>query len=205
MVGVKVVTIGDGAVGKTCMLVSYSTDSFPETYVPTVYDKYDTNLMVDDKSVHLSLWDTAGQEGFDRLRPVSYQDTDVFIVCYAINSPESLENVRAKWVPEIHYHCPGIPYILVGTKSDLRQSTEVKLTDTTARKIVNKKQRETTDCTIIDPAAASKEAKENGASEYTECSAKTQRGLKNVFVTAVKVALASRAASRRSRNLCLLL
>src|SRR5271170_4635684 len=76
--------------------------------------------MVDGKPINLGLWDTAGQEDYDRLRPLSYPQTDVFLVCFSIISPYSFDNVKSKWYPEILHHAPGVPLILVGTKSDLR-------------------------------------------------------------------------------------
>merc|ERR1719479_621282 len=76
--------------------------------------------MVDGKPINLGLWDTAGQEDYDRLRPLSYPQTDVFLVCFSVISQASFENVKTKWVPEIQHHAPGVPIVLVGTKSDLR-------------------------------------------------------------------------------------
>ena len=79
--------------GKTCLLIVFSKDQFPEVYVPTVFENYVSDIEVDGKQVELALWDTAGQEDYDRLRPLSYPDTDVILMCFAIDSPDSLENI----------------------------------------------------------------------------------------------------------------
>ena len=80
--------------------------------------------MVDGKPINLGLWDTAGQEDYDRLRPLSYPQTDVFLVCFSLISPSSFENIKTKWIPEISHHCPNVPFLLVGTKLDLRDDPE---------------------------------------------------------------------------------
>lgn len=64
---------------------------------------------------------SAGQEDYDRLRPLSYPQTDVFLLCYAINRKASLLNIKEKWAPEVKHYSPGTPLILVATKSDLKQ------------------------------------------------------------------------------------
>lgn len=122
----KLVIVGDGACGKTCLLIVFSKDQFPEVYVPTVFENYVADIEVDGKQVELALWDTAGkhysnlsqhlnsirfflfigQEDYDRLRPLSYPDTDVILMCFSIDSPDSLENIPEKWTPEVRHFCP---------------------------------------------------------------------------------------------------
>ena len=120
MKDLKIVVVGDGAVGKTCLLMSYATNEFPGGYIPTLLDTYSTNILVYNQLHTATLWDTAGQEEYDRLRPLAYPQTDVFLACFSIISYASFEHIRNMWYPEVRYHCPTVPMIVVGTKVDLR-------------------------------------------------------------------------------------
>jgi len=130
---IKVVVVGDGAVGKTCLLISYTNNSFPEKYVPTIFDnsmkevtfKSEKNKTV--TKIKLDLWDTAGQEEFDRIRYLSYIDTNVFFFCYSCVDQDSFHNIKARWVPEINYHVKDASPIkvLVGLKSDLLENKQL--------------------------------------------------------------------------------
>ena len=124
MLKIKCVVVGDGAVGKTCLLSSFAKNSFPEEYVPTVFDNFEANLVVDGRPVQMTLWDTAGQSDYDRVRPLSYPLTNVLLICFSLISPSSLENAQQQWRAEVQHHCPGIPFLLVGTKLDLRDNEE---------------------------------------------------------------------------------
>ncbi|XP_047672028.1 cell division control protein 42 homolog isoform X1 [Tachysurus fulvidraco] len=188
---IKCVVVGDGAVGKTCLLISYTTNKFPSEYVPTVFDNYAVTVMIGGEPYTLGLFDTAGQEDYDRLRPLSYPQTDVFLVCFSVVSPSSFENVREKWVPEISHHCPRTPFLLVGTQVDLRDDSN------TVEKLAKNKQRP------LSPESGDKLARDLRAVKYVECSALTQRGLKNVFDEAILAALEPPETKPKKR--CILL
>jgi Ras-related C3 botulinum toxin substrate 1 len=123
--GIKCVVVGDDSAGKTCLLISYTQNGLPQDFIPAVFDNYSMNVIVDGKQINLGLWDTAGQQDYDRLRPLSYSMTDVFLLCFSVVSPTSLENAMTKWIREISYHAPNAPIILVGTKTDLREDPVV--------------------------------------------------------------------------------
>lgn len=124
---------------------------------------------IGDEPYTLGLFDTAGQEDYDRLRPLSYPQTDVFLVCFSVTSPASFENVREKWFPEVHHHCPGVPCLIVGTQTDLRDDPVVR------EKLAKQKMQP------IRKEDGDRMAKELGAVKYVECSALTQYKLKDVF------------------------
>ncbi|KAK3394103.1 P-loop containing nucleoside triphosphate hydrolase protein [Podospora didyma] len=174
---IKCVVAGDGAVGKTCMLISYTTNAFPGEYIPTVFDNYSATVTVDGNPVSLGLWDTAGQEDYDRLRPLSYPQTDVFLLCFSTVSTSSYENIIEKWGPEISHHAPGVPIVLVGTKIDLRTKAE------------KEEGAKPGDINYIDNMMGYAAQRAIGAVKYVECSALTQKGLKGVFDEAIRAVL----------------
>jgi len=175
---VKIMVVGDGSVGKTCMLISYTTNSFPGEYVPTVFDNYTANAIVESQPINLGLWDTAGSDEYNTLRPLSYPGTDVFIICFALSSPASFESVKTKWHPEVTHFNPKTPIILVGTKLDMRDHPEtIQSLKEAGMKPITFEQGD-------------RLAKEINAAKYLECSAKTQKGLPIVFEEAVKAVFA---------------
>ncbi|KAF2423640.1 ras-domain-containing protein [Tothia fuscella] len=170
----KLVVVGDGGCGKTCLLISYAEGHFPEKYVPTVFENYMTTTThpPTGKAVELALWDTAGQEEYDRLRPLSYPETDLLFVCFAIDCPNSLENVMDKWYPEVLHFCPTTPLILCGLKSDLRhKKTCIDLLKTQG-------------LTPVTPGQGQAVANKMGA-KYMECSSKENIGVEEIFDEAV--------------------
>ncbi|EEU48700.1 uncharacterized protein NECHADRAFT_90232 [Fusarium vanettenii 77-13-4] len=176
----KIVVVGDGGCGKTCLLISYSQGYFPEKYVPTVFENYITYPIhpPTGKTVELALWDTAGQEEYDRLRPLSYPETDLIFVCFAIDCPNSIDNVLDKWYPEVLHFCPYTPLVLVGLKSDLRyKKTCIDMLKTQG-------------LTPVTTEQGMAVAKKMGA-QYMECSSKEMRGVDEIFESAILTVVAN--------------
>lgn len=144
--------------------------------------------MVNSTPINLGLWDTAGQEDYDRLRPLSYPMTDVFLLCYSIISPASFENITAKWYPEVKHHCPNAPIILVGTKMDMRDDKES--IDRLAEKGLS----------IVSYEQGLAKAKQIKAAKYVECSARTQKGLKTVFDEAILSVIAPAQSEKKHKK-----
>ncbi|KAK8704560.1 hypothetical protein V6N13_048181 [Hibiscus sabdariffa] len=187
---IKCVTVGDGAVGKTCLLISYTSNTFPTDYVPTVFDNFSANVVVDGSTVNIGLWDTAGQEDYNRLRPLSYRGADVFILAFSLISKASYENVAKKWIPELKHYAPGVPIILVGTKLGMILTLQC-LCLSIATDLRNDEQYfiDHPASTPISTAQGEELKKQIGAPAYIECSAKTQQNVKAVFDSAIKVVL----------------
>ncbi|KAF8227470.1 hypothetical protein L208DRAFT_1296641 [Tricholoma matsutake] len=188
----KLVVVGDGGCGKTCLLIVYAENRFPEAYIPTVFENYVTQVHFDGKEIELALWDTAGQEEYDRLRPLSYPESDVILIVFSIDFPTSLANVQDKWFPEVAHFCDGTPIILVGTKTDLRAD------DQTKRMLGAQGQAP------ITPEQGSHVAREIGA-KYIECSAKTGRGIHEVFNLALKESMRGKWSKITKQRGCVII
>ena len=131
---VQLIMVGDGAVGKTCIGYRYSYKEFPVGHIATVYDNTTHDILKNIKptkdneymkSLSVGVWESTGRDDYDRLRPLSYPQTSVFFLCFSIISKASFDNVKSKWVPEIRHHCPDVPIILIGTKSDLIRDPKI--------------------------------------------------------------------------------
>ncbi|KAK9712880.1 GTP-binding protein Rho1 [Basidiobolus ranarum] len=186
----KLVIVGDGACGKTSLLIVFSKGTFPEVYVPTVFENYVADVEVDGKQVELALWDTAGQEDYDRLRPLSYPDSHVILICFSVDSPDSLDNVQEKWISEVLHFCAGLPIILVGCKKDLRNDPR---TIETLRK---------NDQAPVSSQDGMNVAQKIGAYKYLECSAKSGEAVREVFEHATRAALLTKTKKKKG---CLVL
>jgi Ras homolog gene family, member A len=134
---------------------------------------------IENQNMELSLWDTAGQEDWDPLRPLTYPETHAFLICFSVDDQESFENTELKWVPEISHFCPGVPFILVGCKTDLRRDR--KRTEELMKQGKN----------FISSEEGKRMASKIGARVYLECSSKREEGVEQVFRTAAAITLTS--------------
>lgn len=167
MPNLKITVVGDGVVGKTCLLSTYVTGAFPKEYVPTVFEHYGDKIEVDGIKHDITLWDTAGQEDYERLRPLSYPGTDCFLACFCVDKNiASYDNITLKWIPEIRHFCPNAPVVVVATKTDLRNDPGTKCYTHEEGKKLRRKVK---------------------AQSYKECSALLNQGLREVIEEAVRV------------------
>ena len=146
-----------------------------------MFENYVHDIFIDGQSVQLSLWDTAGQEEFDRLRSLSYSDTHCIMLCFSVDSPDSLENVQSKWVGEIADHCEGVKLVLVALKCDLRNNEDIE--DQQQSNTYSSQKR------LITYEEGLAVAKKVGALRYLECSAKKNKGVNEAFSEAARCAL----------------
>ncbi|BFZ58662.1 Rho GTPase [Savitreella phatthalungensis] len=187
----KIVILGDGAAGKTSLLNVFTRGFFPAVYEPTVFENYIHDIFIDGQAVELSLWDTAGQEEFDRLRSLSYSDTHVIMCCFSVDSPDSLENVQTKWVGEIAEHCDGVKLVLVALKCDLREQEALSPVSPGGGSGVGSGAGARRIISYEEGLAVAKRIK---AVRYLECSAKHNRGVTEAFTEAARTALMARPA-----------
>jgi len=171
---IKLVVVGDGAVGKTSLLISYATDQFPTDYVPTVFENYTAQMKLNDDTILLHLWDTAGQEDYDRLRPLSYPGADLILLCYSSVHKPSLESIRKKWAPEVRHHVPNVPHFLIGTKLDLKEELE---------------KNPSPNFELVSAEEGEAMRQEVNALKFFQISAKTRKNLDQLFQEAVQTVL----------------
>lgn len=201
---IKIVVVGDGAVGKTCLLTVFANGQFPTNYVPTVFDNttkdHTFKLDGEDTTVQFDIWDTAGQEDLDRLRPLSYRGAGVFLVCFSVMHQASFDNIEFKWLPEIEHHRrknatqndedPGhdAKIVLCGTKSDLRNDNNaIEKLKAEGKTPVSKEKIDT----FIDQKLKPRLKKNQSYVPYIETSALKMTGVNQVFEEGLKLFLKS--------------
>lgn len=167
---IKMVFVGDRHIGKSSMLVSCTTNRFPDEGVASGFDTLTAHLVYQEHPTQLDLADTPGSEGFDRVRPLSYPGAAVVGLGFSLGSRSSFEAVTERWLPEIRHHLPQAPIILIGMKADLRDDPSWVYSDPIPRE----------ECDAL--------AGQIGSAAYHENSAVTQAGLAQTFQTMIAAA-----------------
>jgi len=185
----KIVIIGDGACGKTSLLMVYTGGKFPTEYTPTVFEVTNKEVDFEGQTIEMRLWDTAGQEDYERLRILAYEGVDVVIMAFSMVNKNSFDNILDKWVPEYKQHLAGIPIVLVGTKKDI---------------LTNKNELENHKQGIVQSDDIRKMAKKISAFAVLECSAFTGDGVEEVFQAAIKAAVEGKGNNSGPLDCCVL-
>ncbi|XP_062974758.1 rho-related GTP-binding protein RhoD [Elgaria multicarinata webbii] len=185
---IKIVIVGDGGCGKTSLLMVFAKGEFPKIYTPTVFEKYSAPFHISDKQVQINLWDTAGQDDYDRLRPLSYSGAHAILMCYDVTNHTSFENVLMKWYPEVKHFCRGIPILLVGCKTDLRKD----------KVLLRKLHQDHLEPITYHQGEAL--AQNLHAVAYLECSARLHENIADIFAEASRAALSIMKKQRRHKR-----
>lgn len=158
-----------------------------------MFENYVSDVRVDGIPVQLALWDTAGQEDYERLRPLSYAKSHVVLIGFSIDSPDSLENVSSKWIHEINEYVPNVPVLLVGMKKDLR-TNELAIQEMRTKSL-----------DFVNPQDAQNVANRIGAKKYLECSALSGEGVDDVFEAATRFSLPVTKLGGNKASCCIIL
>uniref|UniRef100_A0A8C5PXW6 Rho-related GTP-binding protein RhoH n=1 Tax=Leptobrachium leishanense TaxID=445787 RepID=A0A8C5PXW6_9ANUR len=179
MNSVKCVLVGDSAVGKTSLLVRFTSEAFPDVYRATVYENTGIEVYMDGTQISLGLWDTSGNEAFKSIRPLSFQHADIVLLCFSVSNHASFLNLRSKWIAEVRQHLPNIPVLVVATQTDQREMDQIRIPCISS----------------VDGKQLARDVKAKG---YLECSALSNRGVQQVFECAVRTAI--NQAKKRARR-----
>jgi small GTP-binding protein len=178
---VKCGVVGDGTVGKTTLLLSYITEAFITEYTPTVFDNFSAIEEINEEVINVILWDTAGQDDYAQIRTTCYNNCryDVFLLCFSVIHRDSFDNIKYKWLPELKTNSNGTPFILVGTKVDLRDDNNPN---------------------HIPQKEGAKRAKEIKAHTYVECTSREPQSVGKVVMEAVNIVLEADKLRKKSNE-----
>ncbi|XP_031171344.1 rho-related GTP-binding protein RhoN-like [Sander lucioperca] len=166
----KIVVVGDTQCGKTALLHVFAKDSYPENYVPTVFENYTASFEIDKQRIELNMWDTSGSAYYDNVRPLAYPDSDAVLICFDISRPETLDSVLKKWQGETQEFCPSAKVVLVGCKLDMRTDLNV-MRELSKHRLIP-----------VTHEQGSTLAKQIGAVAYTECTSRySENSVRDVF------------------------
>ena len=183
---IKCVAVGNVLVGRSTLFVRYTKGEYPSyCFSPSPWEEYAATLTVNGEPYTLEMYNMAGDDEYDRFKPLIYQNADVIMLCFSVVDPCSYENITEKWWPELHNFCPNVSIVLVGMKLDLRDDKF------TLRDLKAKHERPITHNEGLEMQH------KIGAVAYLECSALTKEGVQKVFHAVVSAALTHRVSESK--------
>jgi small GTP-binding protein len=170
------------------MIVSYIERKFPIKREDCIFSGFAPTLRIDNRTIHWVLFDTNGDDDYKRLRPITYTDTDIFIICFELSDSLSFIDYIKKWKDEISIHVPNAPFMIVATKSEIRDDKKMM------------KEFDDAGEEIKSIEWYNEESKKIGAEAYIECSAKNLKNLTEVFNESIRIAIKHKTSSKITKS-----
>ena len=186
----KIILLGDSYTGKSTILKNIRNSEHYVTEQISV-NKFEIKACMYNKDIRLIVWDGVVSGYKTDYRSIAYKNTDLIIICYSIDSNESLHNIEHKWIPELTKYCPDVPYLLVANKTDLRQNTDT-----------SKELLKSPDEGFITKDKGICIAQRIGSRNFLECSAVLKKGLDELVKLAVDTIMHE---NKRQRKECIIL
>ncbi|KAG0438024.1 Transforming protein RhoA [Dictyocoela muelleri] len=157
----KIILIGDTHTGKTSILKRLIDNTFSMSYSSTYFDTFSYLTNYKDKCIELKCWDIAGSDDYDRIATLAYPNTNIVLLCYAVDSMTSFKNLQSKYLKEVSFYCNDVKIVVVATKCDLDR--------------------------VVMPEMGKEFANSIGAIEFFECSSKNNTGVRELFFKLSKI------------------
>lgn len=198
---IKILLLGDPSVGKTSLKIRFESGEFPLQYIPTVFNSYADELVVENISFQILIFDTNGNEDYDRIRHLSYLGTDVALLCFSLVSRETFYHIKTKWIKEIRQYQPKSHCILVGLKSDLKRDFALNQDQLNSN---GEASNEIKDLTPISTSEIEQMKDDINADYFFESSSLAGIKVTEIFETACKIMIHNYHEVKKKRSKCII-
>ena len=198
---IKILLLGDPSVGKTSLQIRFEDGYFPLEYIPTVFNSYSAELVVENITFRIVIFDTNGNEDYDRIRHLSYPGTDVVLLCFSLVSRETFYHIKTKWIKEIRQYQPNSHCILVGLKSDLKRDFALNQDQMNSNEAES---NEIKDQTPISTSEIEQMKDDINADYFFECSSLADIKVTEIFETACEIMIHNYHEVKKKRTKCII-